>query len=300
MMALPSLKASVTAARRQLGKLHPRRIWEKIAWDYIERRTRRGNLKLVLYDPKLDLLRFPEPLEARALVRHDAIADAVPWMVKIEDRLPKGGIYFDVGAFRGITAQWFASRADKVYAFEPMPENAESIRKVLKVRALGNVSVHELAVSDSSGSAKLNVHQVKGHNSLGTVTTSRYLYTITVPTTTLDEFAEQHGIERIDFLKIDVEGFEPEVLRGARRLLAARKIGLMIFEVNKPILASMSKSLRSIYELLSAHSYAVADLDGRALSLSQFEALGSADALAYPGPDELAPHAKPERSRARD
>ena len=44
------------------------------------------------------------------------------------------GIIFDVGAYRGITAQLFARAASKVYAFEPMPENAEIIRRVLKLR----------------------------------------------------------------------------------------------------------------------------------------------------------------------
>ena len=64
-----------------------------------------------------------------------------------------------------------------------------------------------------------------------------------MPTTTLDTFVEQHGIKNIDFLKIDTEGFELEVLQGAKQLLSEGKIGTVIFEYNAPILSSIGQKI---------------------------------------------------------
>ena len=130
----------------------------------------------------------------------------------MEARLPRGGVVFDVGAYLGLTAQLFARAGSKVYAFEAKPENAESIRRVIKLRSMSNVVVHQAAVSDVIGTSDFHILDFRGHSSLGKVDLSKYLYTIKVPTITLDDFTEQNKIPKIDVLKIDVEGFELEVL----------------------------------------------------------------------------------------
>lgn len=71
----------------------------------------------------------------------------------------------------------------------------------------------------------------------------------TVSLTTLDNFSERQKIERIDFLKIDVEGAELAVLRGARRLLAERRIRFIQFEFGYPAIDSATH-MRSFYDAL--------------------------------------------------
>ena len=187
-----------------------------------------------------------------------------------------------MGGFRGITARWFAQRAAQVVIFEPLPESALSIREVLRVRGITNVSVEELAVRDREGAAEFLVYEMRGHNSLGKVNTSRYVHSVEASSTTLDDYAKAHGIDYVDFLKIDVEGFEFEVINGARRLLQARQIGSIVFESNRPVLASLGKKAISVHELLASHSYVVTDLDGRLLESADFELLASGDFLALP------------------
>jgi hypothetical protein len=71
----------------------------------------------------------------------------------------------------------------------------------------------------------------------------------------LDTFARQQNIERIDFLKIDVEGAEADVLRGARELLAGGKVPLVQFEISQEMLAGMKRSAREVFELLESYEY---------------------------------------------
>jgi hypothetical protein len=54
---------------------------------------------------------------------------------------------------------------------------------------------------------------------------------VEVPITTLDAHAEAEGLDRIDFLKVDVEGFELGVIRGARRLLGSKRIATVMLEI---------------------------------------------------------------------
>jgi FkbM family methyltransferase len=254
-----------------------------IALQFIESRFPKSELRLALYDSATGVLSFPESLyEARLILERGTIADAVPWMLKIDPIIPDGGIVFDVGGFRGITSQWFARKSHHVHTFEPMPENAESIRMALKARNVENVSVHQIAVSDRIGTSEFHLCAMKGHNSLGRVNTSAHVGSIQVPTTTLDDFADRNGIGAIDFLKIDVEGFELEVLKGAAKLLSSHGIKGLLFEANKSVLFSIGKSAGPIHDLLSTYGYSVADLDGRPASRSDVDGCEFGDYLARP------------------
>jgi FkbM family methyltransferase len=250
---------------------------EEIAARFIARRSRECGIRLALYDPLTDTLRLPDAFEGMSLLSRGVIADAVPWMRKLEGRLPHGGLVLDVGGFRGITAQWFARQAGRVIVFEPLPENAASIRQMLHVRGLTNVTVQELAVSDRSGSAELFAYEGKGHNSLGRVNTSRYTHSLQVRTTTLDEFAKANAIDRVDVLKVDVEGFEAEVLRGAAELLATGRVATVLFESNPPVLASIGRTASAIHEILASHGYVVTDLDGRRVEAADLDRASEMD-----------------------
>jgi hypothetical protein len=114
------------------------------------------------------------------------------------------------------------------------------------------------------------------------VNTSNHVGSIRVPTTTLDDFADRNGIGAIDFLKIDVEGFELEVLKGAAKLLSSHGIKGLLFEANKSVLFSIGKSAGPIHDLLSTYGYSVADLDGRPASRSDVDGCEFGDYLARP------------------
>jgi Methyltransferase FkbM domain len=89
-------------------------------------------------------------------------------------------------------------------------------------------------------------------------------------------------VNRIDFLKIDVEGFELEVLKGGSQLLASKKISAILFEANRPVLKSIGKTAAPIYDLLRSYSYDVTDLDGRSVGASEVNQCEFGDFLARP------------------
>ena len=83
---------------------------------------------------------------------------------------------------------------------------------------------------------------------------------------TIDGFCGEQGITRIDFLKIDVEGFEEDVLAGAEKMLDSQDIGVVLFEIREVILTSVGRSAVSVFAPLLDRDYSVFDMDGHILS----------------------------------
>ena len=146
-------------------------------------------------------------------------------------------IVFDVGANEG---QWTAdvllqSSTARIHAFEPQARLAAQVAEMHP-----KVIVNNMALGDVSGTLDLcdyAGHSGSQHASLlkGVIDgihhgTASY---VPVPVTTLDEYCTQRGVEQIDLLKIDVEGFELKVLHGARRLLEEDRLNVIQFEFNE-------------------------------------------------------------------
>jgi FkbM family methyltransferase len=155
---------------------------------------------------------------------------SVPFGVRWEDdfayclqgRAP--AVIVDVGAHEGETAQRMVSRfpSARVHCFEPMPE---SFRRLSRGVAGLDVVCVQAALGAEEGSATMGA----GASSL----TSGFLAAgpgIEVRVQTLDAYARDAGIASIALLKVDVEGHEPAVLRGAAGLLAAGRIDHVLCE----------------------------------------------------------------------
>lgn len=136
-----------------------------------------------------------------------------------------GGVAVDVGANKGSYLYWLARWADEAVAFEPQPKLAETLRRVTQAVGLDNVVVEDCGVSDRSGVARLFLpSEGSPEASLVSHTTAR---SIPVPVTTLDAYFAAH--RRVSLIKIDVEGAEQAVMRGAERLLADQR-PVLLFE----------------------------------------------------------------------
>lgn len=239
---------------------------------------------LAFYDGDLNVLRLvARPGELEWVMRNGVIADAALWLPKVAHLIASGDTVFDVGGGVGVTAQYFAERARVVHVFEPTPASVRLIEQGLKLRGLSNVQVHAVAASDRAGTAEFNLLAVATHNSLGRVDTSPFLKTIAVPTIRLDDFAAERGISRIDFMKIDVEGFEHEVLMGAEGLLASGRVRRIFFEVNRRLLASIGRTAAPVHDILVRNGYALTDADGDPLDLAAMLEGRVTDALATRG-----------------
>lgn len=126
----------------------------------------------------------------------------------------RGDLVFDIGANVGERSRIFLDLGARVVAVEPNPSCADVIRARYSCRSL---AVESVAVGAQQGSGRLHVADRDTLSSMfedwaPSGTLSR---TIEVPVTTVDDLIIKHGIP--DFVKIDVEGFEAEVLSGMSR-----------------------------------------------------------------------------------
>jgi FkbM family methyltransferase len=174
--------------------------------------------------------------------------------------LAPGMVAVDVGANIGaFTAALAAAVAPggMVHAFEPLPASRKRLARTLELNGLTNVTVDGRAVTHEPGSAELFQYG-PGFESWATLAArqlehvGRVLEATPTPvaTTTLDDYAGEAGIARIDLLKIDVEGAEERVLRGARGLLDERRVAAVVVEVSDNTLEAFGARAIDVIELL--------------------------------------------------
>lgn len=137
-------------------------------------------------------------------------------------------IIFDVGANLGQTAAKLTSDFPEaqIYSFEPVPTSFAQM--VATVAALPRVHAFNLAMGDAPGTAHIHLTDHSGSNTLKDVAGSTGAVEVQVET--IDTFCAAHGIASIDLLKIDVEGFELNVLSGARHMLETGAVRFVFAE----------------------------------------------------------------------
>ena len=143
----------------------------------------------------------------------------------ITSYIRRGSCAIDVGANVGLFTYAFSRNSDSVEAFEPLPECAEVLSKFAKIRR--NVRVHPIALSDDSGTATIHVPYRDATPLHGWATLREYSGEHTshnVQLATLDSF----GFTNVSVIKIDVEGHEMAVIRGAQETLKREKPVLLI------------------------------------------------------------------------
>jgi FkbM family methyltransferase len=148
-----------------------------------------------------------------------------------------GQVVYDVGAnigFFTIICSRLAGAGGRVYAFEPMPESAATLRHNVALNSLDNTAVVEKAASSAPGRAELLISEWSAFHALRSEEISppeRARGAVDVETVTLDGFASESEAGPPDVVKIDVEGAELEVIKGMSALLASKR-PLLICELH--------------------------------------------------------------------
>lgn len=144
--------------------------------------------------------------------------------------LRPGQVFYDVGSnigFMTLLAAKLVGPHGQVVAFEPGPKTAKQLAAQIKANGLRNVLVQEAAVSNQVGMSRFetNTYSVTAHLTAGPSPSGTQSGQV-VRTTTLDHFITTHPVPHV--LKIDVEGAEIAVIRGARRLLSDHRPILIV------------------------------------------------------------------------
>jgi len=154
----------------------------------------------------------------------------------------------DVGANKGSYLYWMARWSRRVVAFEPQPDLATYLRRVAHQLSLANVTVEQAAVADKSGELDLYV-PTPGSPEASLVPIDG-APSIRVPVFALDEYF--NDVERIAFLKVDVEGRELDVFLGADRILRKHR-PVLLFECERRHLSR--GSVHDCFRHLEARGY---------------------------------------------
>jgi len=185
-----------------------------------------------------------------------------PDMVKLFNTLVKNtDVVFDVGANIGCTALLFANTARMVYAFEPSPTTFAFLKQNIDRSGLTNIQLQNIGLGDTPGNYPLTFspsNRAGGFVSNKT-RASRGHNVETISLQTLDDITVSLNVPRVDFIKIDVEGFEGQVLRGACRVLESYR-PIVVMELNHWCLNAFQRTsipdffdaLRSLFPCLYA------------------------------------------------
>ena len=129
--------------------------------------------------------------------------------------------FFDVGANIGYFSLFAARRCRQVFAFDPAPPLYQQLRSNVALNPDLNIGAFDLAVSDQCGSVEFYVTAGAGNSGLSSLHPRDNSVRISAQATTLDAFMAAHQIPQVQVMKVDVEGAEDAVFRGAAALLAS-------------------------------------------------------------------------------
>jgi FkbM family methyltransferase len=176
-----------------------------------------------------------------------------------------GHVVYDVGAnvgFFSVLAARLVGPRGKVYAFEPVPDNATLAVENARRNDFGNVEVIGKAVDRASGRAQIALARYAGGSMLSTVgrPPDDTGTTLAVEAVSLDDFVFRDGAPPPDVVKVDVEGAELGVLEGMRRLLREHR-PVVLYEVDDEDAAVARRKYDACARLLEDAGYEVAPLE---------------------------------------
>lgn len=178
----------------------------------------------------------------------------------------EGATIYDVGAFHGIATLFFAGRAGPtgcVVAFEAHPESCRHIFRHLDLNGIAGVTVRNVAIGATAGELEMIGPQHGGGTTSGSAVIQRQMLDVvpglerfTVPVVSIDEENLSAGLPEPDFVKVDVEGMEFDVLRGMRETISRRRPRLFV-EIHGAGAKAKRENAERVVDLLTEYGYSL-------------------------------------------
>ena len=178
----------------------------------------------------------------------------------IREEIHEGDIVIDVGANIGYYTLIFAQlvgSSGKVFAFEPEPKNFEILKKNIEINNYQNIVAEQKIVSDKSGIVKLFIaeHGIVGHRINQQKSSQKF---IEVESIILDNYIKKLNLDnKINFIKIDVEGSEPKVLEGAKEIMQKSNQLKIFTEFNREAVKKYSVEPKEMIDLLYRNGFKI-------------------------------------------
>jgi len=222
----------------------------------VELRSRSGDVFLV---PQLR-----EPVAFELLIHGDYEPQTRRFILS---HLPPGGTFVDVGANVGVFTVPAARQVGptgRVLAVEASPRVFRYLEHNLRQNAVGNVAARACAAHDHDAESVAFWDAPADHFGMGSLAPQFHADPGGVPSRTLDGLLAEVGWDRVDLMKVDVEGFEAQVFRGGRELLTGPRPPVVLFEFCDWAEARAGK-LGAAQEVLREYGYRLYRLAGPAV-----------------------------------
>lgn len=211
----------------------------------------------------------------------------------LEKMIAPGMTFVDVGANVGqysLVCSRLVGPTGKIYAIEPTPAVINLLEKNIAKNKLTNVQICRLAIIERNGEVDFYLSKTRriGTSSVFENRRSR-AGKIRIPCQTLDAFAADKGLGKIDVVKLDIEGSEYAAIQGAPGIFAGENPPIIFIEFNEYMLRRAGRSCAELYGLLSELGYALFRPDGRGAiryeleeALAQSESSKEVNVIAWP------------------
>ncbi len=174
--------------------------------------------------------------------------------------VPRDGVVFDIGSHAGQFTKLFARLVPqgRVWSFEPSPYALSILNRAVRLNRLSNVAIRACALGEREGELFLATPLKDGGSYRFGLAhfgeERRNARRERVLVTTIDRVVEEERIERIDFLKADIEGWELRMLEGGKAAIARFEPALLL-EVNDKALARAGDSVGALWDFLTRRGY---------------------------------------------
>ena len=185
--------------------------------------------------------------------KKDKLLNNIVKLIKVND------VVFDVGVNIGYYLFNFSQKATQgcVYGFEPNPKVFKYVKHNLELNSFKNIVLTNLGLGNEKGVYKMaQINSNLGMNKI--VESNSALKTFDISVDTLDNFVFENNISKIDVIKIDVEGFEFNVLKGAIESLKKFK-PILFIEIDNQNLIKNNSSYFKLKNWLNLHEYCIYD-----------------------------------------
>ena len=176
-----------------------------------------------------------------------------------KDVLRADDVCFDIGGNVGYFSLLMARLAPKgfVHVFEPIPVNAALISASVELNKINNLRLSNAAVGDHEGNVRFSVSVDSAYSSMSATGRFAEEELIKVPMVSLDKYLADSSLQRIDVMKVDVEGAEELVIKGGEKVFGciSSRPRLVLMELFEGNLRTFGATVPSVIKLMASFGY---------------------------------------------